>query len=300
MTANKKWLESRRKGIGGSDVAAILGLSPWKSAYQVWEDKIGQGQNVDETPAMSYGKLVEPTLRQWYSNETQNEVILPNEVLVHPKHKFMVASVDGLVPVKERVVEIKTSGSSDGWGEPGTDQIPDYYSTQCHHYLAVLGWEVCDVVVSIRGTMPVIYVLERDKEIEEMLIEQEAIFWDLVQTKTPPEPVTFSDMVARFRKSFQASVTATDEILAEVGSLKLIKAHMKMLEADEEYAKATIMKYMAENEALVDADGKPLVTWKTAKPTMRLNVNRLKLEAPEIYKAFLEEGEPSRRFLVKG
>jgi hypothetical protein len=112
--------------------------------------------------------------------------------------------------------------------------------------------------------------------------------------------VTFSDLVARFRKSTPASVMATNEILDAVGNLKRSKAHMKLLEADEEHAKCIIMGYMGENEALVDYDGKPLVTWKTAKATRRFNLERFKKEQPDIYEHYLLEGEASRRFLVKG
>src|SRR3990167_10245335 len=88
-----KWLEERRKGIGGSDIAAIRGLSPWKTAYQVYEEKrkeVGEGEGNTATDG---GRRLEPAIRQWYSDQTGRSVKLPDKILYHKKYPFMLASL---------------------------------------------------------------------------------------------------------------------------------------------------------------------------------------------------------------
>lgn len=292
------WLEERRKGVGGSDVAAIVGLSPWKTAFDVWEEKLGLRESSIMTPAMRYGTLMEPVIRQWYSDETGRSVRLPIKILQHGKYPFMLANLDGVTD-DGRVIEIKTAHSSQDWGEPGSDEIPDYYRTQVEHYLCVTGLEVADVVVSFGGTMPVIYTVEADKELHEELIEREAEFWELVETKTPPEPVTLSDLVARFRKAESRSVVASEEVLAAIELLRQIKASMDASEFQIDVCKATIMKHLGEADTLVDSSGKVLVTWKQAKDSNRFNSKKFQQAYPDIYESFIEKSDGSRRFLIK-
>ena len=109
------WLEERRKGIGGSDVAAIMGLSPWKTAYQIYQDKRGEVKDFEGSAVMDWGKRMEPAIRQWYSDQTGRSVRLPDKILYHPVHQFMLASLDGFTD-DNRVVEIKTARYSKDWG----------------------------------------------------------------------------------------------------------------------------------------------------------------------------------------
>lgn len=285
----------RSRGIGGSDVAAICGLSPWKTAYQVWEDKLGMSERQPMNDRMAYGLMVEPVIRQWYADETGRAVRLPNKIIAHPRHDFMIASLDGFTD-DNRVIEIKTAGSSKEWGEPGSDEIPVYYRTQVEHYLIVTGFEVADVVVSFSGQMPLIYEVPADKELQEMLIEKEAAFWELVKSRTPPEPVTYTDMVARFKKSTEVTITATPGIVEAVRRLREFKA----LSGAEEELKAPIMGFMGEADTLLDVDGTVLVTWRSPKKAgKRFNMDAFKSDHPDIYAEYLREQEASRRFLIK-
>lgn len=291
-------LEARRKGIGGSDVAAILGISPWKTAFQVYQDKIGESAQAEQTPAMSYGLLVEPAIRQWYSNETGREVLMPENLLVHPKYPWMIASVDGLTK-EPRVIEIKTAKSSQDWGEPGSDEIPPYYAAQVHHYMTVTAIDISDVIVSFAGSMPVVYTVEADKEIQEMLIEREHDFWQMVERHEPPEPVTYADVVQRFKASTDAEVTANEHIENVISYIRACQANIKAEEADLEGYKAEIMKFMGESSVLVGLTGKPIVTWKSSKPARRFDAKAFEKDHPELYSQYVKEGEASRRFLLK-
>ena len=300
MSLREEQKEARSKGIGASEAAAVLGLSPFKTAYQVWEDKTGLSTGLqEETPAMAYGKLMEGTIRQWYSNKTGQVVTVPEMGLAHPKYPFVLASPDGLVDAK-RGLEIKTSRSSQGWGEPGTDEIPIYYTIQVQQQMLVFAFEVVDVVVSIGGSMPEIYEVPADSEIQEMIIEELAAFWKLVQDRIPPEPVSYADMIQRFgRKSSQTTIAVTSEIAMALQDLKVARQNIAVWEKQEEEYKTELMKYMAENETLADLDGNTLITWKMSKAAQRFDAKALQAADPATYNKYLKAGEPSRRFLLK-
>src|SRR5574343_982245 len=291
--------EERRKGIGGSDVAAILGISPWKSDYQVYLEKIGEAGPKKQNDAMSYGLLVEPVIRQWYTNETANVFIIPHGPIASKKYPWMRATLDGVTRAP-RVIEIKTARSSQDWGEPGTDEIPDYYAAQVHHYMVVTEIPVCDVVVSFAGSMPVIYSVEWDQEIADMLIEREADFWRRVEERDPPEATTYADVVRRWSKAQKGvEATATSEIEMVLASLKTTRSSINTLSETEEQLKTRLMKFLGDAEVLVGLDGKPLVTWKNSKPVTRFDAKALQQELPEVYEKFLVTGEETRRFLIK-
>lgn len=162
MKDRTQWLEERRQGIGGSDVAAILGLSPWKTPFQLYQEKRGESGDFSGNDRTDWGSRLEPTIRQWYADTTGRVVMVPNGIIKSPQHPYMQASLDGLTECG-RIVEIKTARSGQDWGEPGTDAIPEYYLTQVHHYMAVTGLEVADVPVSIGGAPPVLYQVTRDR-----------------------------------------------------------------------------------------------------------------------------------------
>lgn len=295
-----QWLEERRKGVGGSDVAAIMGLSPWKTAYQVYQEKRKEVEDWGGNSLTDWGKRMEPAIRQWYSDQTGRAVRVPDKIITHSKYPFMLASLDGFTDDR-RVVEIKTARSAKGWGEPGTNQIPDYYAVQVHHYMTITGFQVADIPVSIAGSSPSLYIVEADKEISEMIIEACAKFWERVQSGNPPDPVTYADAVARFGKiKSDGSIIATTELIEAIAGLKQIRAQIKELEEHEEAWKARIIIALGEQaDTLIDSAGQTLVTYKLANGRKLFDSKSLEKEMPEVYQKYLKQSEPARRFLVK-
>lgn len=295
-----KWLEERRKGIGGSDIAAIMGLSPFKTAYQVYREKRKEVEDWQGNELTDWGKRMEPAIRQWYSDKTGRDVRLPDKIMYHPQHPFMLASLDGFTD-DGRVVEIKTARSGKDWGEPGTNQIPDYYAVQVHHYMTITGFQVADIPVSIAGSSPSLYIVEADKEISEMIIEACAKFWERVQSGNPPDPVTYADAVARFGKiKSDGSIIATTELIEAIAGLKQLRAQIKELEEHEEAWKARIIIALGDQaDTIIDGAGQTLVTYKLANGRKLFDSKSLEKEMPEVYQKYLKQSEPARRFLVK-
>ena len=298
-TAKQKWLADRRSGLGGTDAAAIMGLSRFKTPVQVCLDKWGELPEQPDNDRMRYGRMQEPVIRQWYADTTGRSVTVPEGVVRHGKYPFILGSFDGLTD-DGRLLEIKTAQRGDEWGEPGTDEIPDAYMCQVQHYMMITGLPVADVVVSIAGTMPLIYEVPADREIHELFIDRECSFWnDHVLKHVLPDCQTADDVAFRFRKSLAKSIQATPEIVTTINELCQVREAAKRIKEQEEKLKLSIMGIMGECDTLVGLNGKPLATWKSDKASARFDADAFKAAHADLYAQFLKTGESSRRFLLK-
>jgi putative phage-type endonuclease len=300
MMEKAQWLEERRKGIGASDVAAIMGISPWKTAFQVYQEKRKEAKDWQGSEATDWGSRMEPAIRQWYSDQTGRSVRLPDKVMFSTQYPFMLATLDGFTD-DGRIVEIKTARSSHGWGEPGTNEIPDYYALQVQHQMIITGFKVADVPVSIAGGSPVLYEVPEDPTIQQMIIEACIEFWKRVTDGNPPEPVTFADAVARFGKAKgSGDVPVTDSDREAVMTLRDVRNQIKELEEKEEALKGQLIISIGDKgDALVTPEGVPLVTYKLGKGRETLDAKALQKDHMDICIKYLKTGEPSRRFLLK-
>jgi len=279
--------EERRTGLGGSDAAAALGLSPWQSTYDLWELKTGLAPPQLQTEPMLWGQLLEDVIRREYARRTGFEVRRVEGMLRHPENPWMFAHIDGLIAGAGNILEVKTTRDGRDWGEPDTDEIPRHYLIQVHHYLAVTGAEVCDVAVLIGGQDFRVYQVRQDAEITQRLIDSEADFWRRVVEADPPPPMTMQDAVRRWgRFDARGVVLAGEQERAAIAVLR--KAHQLQAEiaAQEEDAKRLLMSAMGEHGAsLVEPiSGELLATWKLDNGRKAYSV---------------EARAPARRFLVK-
>lgn len=291
------WLDERRRGIGGSDVAGILGMSKWKTPLQVYLDKIGKAEDTPDNEAMLWGRVLEPVIRQQYADRTGRPVRVPEKMIYHRDHEFMLANLDGFTD-DGRVVEIKTARFGDEWGDQGTDQVPVPYLLQVQHYMAVTGFEVADVAVLVGGSDFRLYEIHADIDLHKLLIEKEAEFWGMVQERKPPEPVTSADAQAMFKAKAGLFVEANMDTFEAIEQLAEIRAKMKDFEQQEEQAKAVVMRTMGHADTLT-WNGRTLATWKESKPRQTFDSKSFQSAHPDLYSQFVKTGNPSRRFLLK-
>lgn len=148
---NAQWLAERQNGVGGSDVAAIMGLSPWKAAYTLWAEKTGrvQAEDISGKEAVAMGTELESDVVAMYKRRNpEARVRVVNAIAQSIERPWARASVDGLTSDPELgvgVLEIKTGGSERAWA----DGVPMYYQTQVMHYLSVTGYAFADVAALI-------------------------------------------------------------------------------------------------------------------------------------------------------
>ena len=302
---NLQWHIDRQKGIGGSDAAAALGLSHWTTPLELYEQKI-QTITEDMVQAATWeqmqGNAMEPVLLQQYATEMQIEVLQPKDAMVHPKHQFMRYNPDGIVE-KDGVrilLELKTARWSRDWDTVGSDGIPMAYLAQVQHGMAVAGIDLAHVYVSIGGARPILYAVEADKEAQQQIIDGEAVFWQHVENRVPPAPVTYEDAANLYKFSqMGTTIVADDATLAAMQQLKAIRAQQKELNSQEELLAVQVQGFIKDNEALVDAEGKVLATWKGQAGAKRVNSALLREKFPDIAEQVTTQGEPTRRFLIK-
>lgn len=145
----EEWLEERKKGIGGSDAATILGLNPYKDNIKLWEEKTGrrQAEDISEKEYVKYGTNAEDLLRELFKLDYPKYEVRHDEntIIKHPKYPFLFASLDGTLIDKETgemgILEIKTTNILQSMQkEKWKEKIPDNYYCQVLHYLNVTGY----------------------------------------------------------------------------------------------------------------------------------------------------------------
>lgn len=252
-------------GVGGSDVAPIMGISPWSTPLEVYLEKIGERLPDPENDYTEWGKRLEPVIRQAYADRTGRQVLICRDALVHPKHSFMRANLDGRTTCG-RIFEAKTARVGEDWGETGTDEVPQPYLFQVQHYMAITGYEVADIAVLIHGSDFRLYEVPADREIHDMLVEVEAEFWQRVVDRRPPDPINISDALLRWgRFSKSKSEVAGPEEMAAIAELRRLQFDFNKIKGLIEDQKLKLMATMGDAERLVHARGGTLATWKTQR-----------------------------------
>jgi putative phage-type endonuclease len=190
------WLRWRLGGLGGSDAAAILGVSPYKSARRLWQERTGAVAREEQTFAMRRGIRLEPVARRLYQEQSGHD--LRPACCQHDHHAWLRASLDGLDLWGERLCEIKCP-NVDSHRAALNGDIPEDHLVQIQHQLAVTGAAVCDYVSysehRIFGgdeQLAVIEVRPDAARIREMLFA-EWCFWGSIQFGYWPEAKKAAD-----------------------------------------------------------------------------------------------------------
>lgn len=286
----------RSKFLGASEAGAVLGLSPYRTPFRVWQEKVGLV--VPDPPGipMRAGNALESLVLDLFKEDTGISVGDRQAEFQDDDHPFLMCHVDGLSETGE-IIEAKTTGSDRGWGTPGTDQIPPVYLAQVTVQMYLAGLRVAYVPVLIGREDFRIYKVERDEELEAMILPKLVKFWtEHVETKTPPPPVTLNDLYEAFPRHESRQVAATEAVVRAVRGLARVKEEIKALEAMKEEHEKVILEAMGSADELVH-EGKVLATWRT-QTAKRLNTTRLK----ELFPKAVEEytGEiTSRVFRLK-
>lgn len=181
-----EWLELRRTGIGGSDAAAIVGLSPWATPYTVYMDKQGLLPEKEDTEAMRQGQDLEEYVARRFMEQTGKKVRRCNYMIRNLRHSFALADIDFRVACENAGLECKTTSTLDLKQFHGAE-FPERYYAQCVHYLAVTGADRWYLAVLVLGRGFFVFTLERDEAEIAALMDAERQFWQRVQERNPPD-----------------------------------------------------------------------------------------------------------------
>jgi putative phage-type endonuclease len=301
-----EWLTERRRGIGGSDIPAILGLTPtYRTAIDVWMEKTGRREPSQVGEAADWGIRLEPVVAQHFAEITGYKINRRNAILQHRDYPWMLANLDRevLVPGDGRgVLEIKTTSAflSDLWTD---DKVPLAYQAQVQWYLAVTGYPFGYIAVLIGGQRFLKSRIDRDEEVIASLIAAGEGFWQCVLNDSMPEvdgSEACADVLSELypRATPGKEIAATDlppTVLPLVEEYDTIKAQITELDSRKTFIENSIKQTMGDAECAWAGD-RP-ISWTTVI-SRRVNSKRLKAEHPDVYEAVAEESS-SRRFEIK-
>ncbi len=244
----------RRTGIGGSDIAAVLGVSPYKSAYEVYEEKVnGFKQDLTNNEKVVWGNLLEEPIAKRYEQVTGKRLSITN-IIRSGDYPFLIASPDRMIINEKRGLEIKAVGEHTKhlWGESGSQLIPEYYYLQAAHYMLVLDYEAWDVAALIGGQELRTYSFERDREIDDLIVQGAFDFWmNHVQKKIAPAKDYSRPNVQQLIKRknnlvSEASMELPDEYVAITNQLEEAKEHIKRYQLLQKEAEAKLLDAIGE------------------------------------------------------
>lgn len=293
-----EWLQYRKQGIGGSDAGAVCGLNPYRTAMQVYQDKISEETEEIDNEAMRQGREFEDYVARRFTEAIGRKVRRANAMFYHEKYPFMLADVDRMVVGENAGLECKTASPYmiEQW-ENG--KIPLSYQIQCLHYMAVCGAEAWYIAVLIYGKEFKYYRIERDEEMIADLIRIEEDFWQnyVLKRQIPsPDGSKLADsVIAEYYKQ------AISETIPLTGFNEKLKRRQELseiivkMDTEKRQIEQELKLYLGEAEIAENEQYR--VSWKSVQSN-RLDEKRLKEEQPEIYEKY-KKSVLSRRFTVK-
>lgn len=311
-----EWLELRQSGIGGSDIAAILGVSPYATAYDVYQSKT-QPVSEDSNEFAYWGTVLEDVVAREFAKRSGLKVQNVNFMMRHPVHTFAVANIDravvnrdiaGNVRYKDgklttdQIVEIKTASEYVGknWGDEDSDEVPDQYQCQAQWYMGVTDTQVCHMAVLIGGNKYRQYRIERNQELIDHLFEQAEYFWfNYVLAGIAPDPVNLEnakDKYPRHDPDTTLDVEPDSETAKVFEHYESLKAQEKELKAAITAAQTDLICQIQNNETLA-IDGEVVATYKT-QVSNRFDSKSFKTDMPELAERYTKQSE-SRVMRVK-
>ena len=304
------WLKARTRGIGGSDVGAICGVSPFTSARQIYLNKTGQFQdslqpNDAAKERMHFGHMLEPIVADEYAQRTGNKIVSVNATLVHKDYPWALANVDRLIVDNDGrpigILECKTTSEymNEEW-ESG--DILMSYIYQLNWYLWILGLEKGAFACLVGGNKFYYYdVFRNDELLENTIIPAAKSFWydNVLALKEPELQATDTEFANNKYSTVvkNSEITLTDDETNELARTVFdCKTKIKELEKIMTEAQNRIKDRLQDNEIGYTQDY--TIKW-SPRSQKRVDTDKLKSEFPEVYAQVLKTIE-FRAMTVKG
>jgi putative phage-type endonuclease len=266
-------MADRRTYIGGPDAAMIMGVSPYGSAFDVWQRKMGLTDETESSYLMEVGQAVESLILKYYTKITGYEIRTMGTAL-DIYEPWRGGTVDALAldadgnPVG--VVEAKNTAAwnRSDWGVEGSDEIPDHYLIQGVWYMSLVELPWVDFPVSFGNTEPKIFRVNRNPKLEATILDRCRRFWhENVLAGVPPE-LDGSDGADAYLKSLYPRNTV-DMIEGDENAERLMvdlsrhKADVEAAERKQRHAEQQLKQIIGEHDGVQCRNGK--ATWKADK-----------------------------------
>jgi putative phage-type endonuclease len=307
LTVEQK--KERMLGIGGSDIGALFGVSPFATPFDIYLSKVSDMPD-ESNESMERGNRDELKILDWYTQHTGELVVRPTYSFAHDVHPILRANIDGITQSTNIIIEAKSLliTQRSNFGKNGSNQIPAHYLLQIAHYCLVCNspearlvvkWNYTDPSAMEWGDAPYsIYVYKRDERIERAIIKKANAFWNKhVIPKNPPAAINLKDCTTQWPKSLPGThIEANGEILSLVEALRELKKEKALVSERANKLEMLIKEYMSDNELLMH-DKNVIVSWKNSERS-ELDRKKLKEEMPGTYSLYTTK-IPSRTFRIK-
>lgn len=294
----EQWFEERRKGIGGSDAAKVMGLSRWGGPFSVYQDKVNGVKAPVDSEAVHFGNVLEDVVAQEFSRREGVKVRRRNSMTFSEEYPFMMANIDRELVGAKIGLECKTASAYKS-GEWEGDELPDEYYVQVQHYCSVMDWEGCWIACLIGGQRFVYKYVPRNESFIGDMIAQERDFWEghVIPQNPPPIGLFDENIVGLMGQEDRTVLEPTPEDMELARELSGVRAAYGELETRKKALELVLKGRIGEHLGL---DG--IATWNTTRPSLVTDWEAVAKElAPsaELIEKHTTRKEGIRRFLFK-
>jgi putative phage-type endonuclease len=295
--------------LGSSDIASVLKLSPWRTAFEVFESKqkgFVSYEDPDKVKIFRRGVRFEPVILDMLQEETGVWITGRNVRHVDHQYPFLACEIDAEATDEDSReisnVEIKSVSpfAAGDWGEQGTDEVPLNYACQVMFSLMITGRQYATVAALIGSDDLRVYRIDRDEAIIAYIRKAAVDFWNNHVIAGVPPGIQSSEDASKVLSRFEGFAWAGNEtVWNQLRDLKAVKAQQKALEEKREGLEIAVKTALAnaatdrgvpgdsKKFAILGPDGKPAVTWNSQQ-TNRIAVKLLRAEHPDIAELFTE------------
>lgn len=288
MAITEEQRQQRKSCLGSSDMAAVLGLDPFRNAADVYLEKTGKLKEQEETKVMRRGNYLEPAILNFAEDVLGN--LNRNVFFKAPGDLPMASNVDAEVIETKYPVEAKSVGLFVGehWGDEGSDEIPDRVIIQCHVHMICTQTAFCHVPVYLSAREFVMFGVALSKKIVDVICTEAASFWyNCVQKDTPPENIVPAEAVMkRIRRGPGTVIDIPDDVAILVNNWQEKNAAYKLATKEKDRAKAEVINLLGVSEAGQLPNG-DTVTYLSQSRKM-IDSKRLTAEKPAIAAEYLK------------
>ena len=267
-TTHDEWLEKRRSLIGASDVAGILGLSPYASPFSVWSDKV-HGETRDATFKMDLGHRLEDVILDMFEEQTGQKAYWRQALIQHETADWASCTVDSLafesLTSKSEdaagVVEAKTDGHYERWSE-----IPDHHQLQLQWQLYVTGLERGWLAVMHGGRRFETYEIETDPTVQALMVAKVTAFkLNHIDTEEAPDTdahqATTRSIGVLWDADTDSLIELSSDLAADVEALRGLRGQATVMKATIKEVENRIKAGLQTVEAGT-VNGQVAVTWR--------------------------------------
>ena len=294
----EQWIEERRRGIGGSDAAKVMGLSRWGGPFTVYQDKVNGVRTPMDSEAVHFGNVLEDIVAQEFARREGVKVRRRNSMTFSQEHPFMIANIDRELVGEKVGLECKTASAYKS-GEWEGDELPDEYYVQVQHYCSVMDWEGCWIACLIGGQRFIYKYVPRNESFIGSMIRMERDFWEghVLPQNPPPMGMFDENIVGLMGQEDQTMLRASPEDIELARELLKVRTLYGELESRKKDLELRLKGRIGEHSGL---DG--IATWNTTKPSLVTDWEAVAKElspSAELIEKYTTRKAGIRRFLFK-